>query len=211
MSFKRYVKKVVKNSKERKVYDNVGSTQATNDAIVFDLAQLRNIIPGVQMTNRLGDQIHIEKLHFRGVVHIPDAGAEATVPNCYVRVILFQWFSDPFTDAPDGESIIQSYYSSAGAVTTMTAALSYYNKTNAGKYNILFDKFFTLSTFGPSMKSFSHTCTPAMKTVPYSLTEGAPNYYPNTGNIYMLTISDVDETQFTAPDVDYSLRVVYTD
>lgn len=215
----RYVKKVIDSQNEKKVYDNTQAYTMTNEGFVTPLCKLANIQEGDQLINRLGQNIDLRKIIVQGYVSIPPAGGEEDYPNYQCRVIIFQWLSDPYSDPPLVSDIIQSYYQNApsGPMLTSTTLLSSYNKTNAGKYHVMYDHMFTMSFYGESIRHFYCKLTNFReKRIPYSVYEesggvGTKNYYPNTGDIYILTIQNVPEESYEPIQISFSTRTIFTD
>lgn len=207
----RYVKKVVKGLQEKKVLDHTYITQADNDGEVFDIGHLRFIRPGNTMIERIGDQIDVYKLIVRGQIYYPEEGENPAPPNATVRLIIFQWDQDEFLDFPTPGDII-SFYTQADP-NGVFDVFSPYSKDNSGKFQILYDKMFTLSIFGETVRSFKITLSNfKQKTIPYYLDDtGTPDIHVRSGGIYALLVSDIEGAEFTAPEIWYTARTIFTD
>lgn len=210
MTLKGYVNKIIKQKQDKKVYDSLNTYTFVNAGSVEPLTRLVNITVGNSMTQRVGDSIDLEKVVVDITLTIPPGGSEDDYPNYACRVVMFQWHQDPFLNAPLSQDIIE-LYSGAGP-TTAISFNSAYSKVQAGNYSILYDKMFTMSFYGESIRHDHVVITPPVKTINYSLTHGTtPSFYPTHGMVYILMISNVDQTMFEPAAINVYSRAIYTD
>lgn len=207
----KYVNKVIKSKQEKKIIDEYFANQIPDTGTVNDLGQLRYIRKGDSLIERQGDSIDIVSVSVRGFVRFPKPGQLQPETDYYVRVIIFQWMDYSFTFSPFMSDIISQY--DQAAPTGTISHLSFYNKENSGKYKILKDKVFSINFYsGGILKPFLWRFTNLpIKTIPYNLVDGGPDFYPTTGDIYISFITNINETVNEAPLIEWTSRTVFTD
>lgn len=210
----KYVNKVIKSKEEKKIIDRTFSAFFTNEGVIYDFGQLRYITSGDNSIQRIGNSIDISSINFKGMLEHPAPDTNPEPYNCYSRIIVFQWHEDPFINFPAPKDII-TYYTTAHPPPDAFYVSCYaaYNKENAGKFTILYDKSFVTSFYGPGAHKIKISLSKTIpnKTIQYTLNGTAPDYHPARDGIYMLLISDIEELDYAPAQLTWVSRTVYTD
>jgi len=205
----KYVNKIVHSKQEKKVIDEFFGAEILSTGTIWDLGQFRYIQKGDTLIERLGDSIDISSVSIRGTIVMPEPEASEQEPyGVYIRMVIFQWMDDESLNFPDPEDILSTY--DPALPTGAIFPYSFYNKPNAGKFHILKDKLWTLSFYGDFIKTFKYTFSNMpVKTIPYNLIVGTPDFTPTTGAVFMLLITNsVTENR---PTMNWCSRTVFTD
>jgi len=181
---KKLIKQEIKGVQEVKSFDTgIGSTFDNTGSIT----KLTTIPQGDTDTTRDGDHIKLTKCWCNLAVSVGDA-------TNVVRVIVFRWNQDDSSVAPTVNDITQS-----------VSAYSPIHRDNerAHKFDVIFDKFFSVSNVGPGCASVEWR-KPLKSIIAFQATANT-----GTGHLYMYIISD--SSAVPHPGVNLIWRTYYTD
>lgn len=183
------VAKAISARAEKKYFlDNQTAQSMTYSGAVYDLSEVPQ---GDDDVSRDGDSLYIRSVRVLG--RMANAGGAVN----HIRVIVFQWRDD---STPTASSVLIPGY-----LGTVLAPLSLYTHDQRRKYNVMYDKKFTLDTSGKSTVLFdTGYLFPTTKKI--SFTSGT-----TTGNdkLWLLVVSDTASA--TYPALNYVSRLTFND
>lgn len=172
-------KKVIKTQelKERNV--TISESVDTTGTVISNLTTLSQ---GADKDNRNGSRVFPRAMYANFAI----AGADTTNQ---IRIIFFRWQDD---DTPGVSTILHD-----------SDVNSFYNTDHAGKFNILFDKLYAVTTSG-SQLVLEKFYIKLKQAITWNASDGK-----EMGHIYMLLISD--SSAATHPTVSGHFRLRYVD
>lgn len=180
---KSYVKKVIRNRKEKKFKDSVFNSTVTDTGSIVHLS---SIAQGNTERERSGNRIKSVGWEYRLQTIVNDA-------TNIVRIIIFQ-------DSSSGGA-----FATVAEVLQSAEPLSFYEDTNVpGRFRILSDRTVTLAEAGANQVQFIHRSGKLSTTMTFDGTSTDPFI----NSLYMLLISD---SGVSGPLTDAIIRYWYTD
>lgn len=214
---KKQVKKIVSSEIETKhFYDGVAPFAVSNAGVI---SQLSLVPQGVQVAQRIGDSINLQKL----TLNFDCIASQATLGNWLagdaynnLRMIVFRWY----------ENTVSTFPSVSDVLNTTTAAYTYLSPLNmdrieAGIVHIVHDQTYilentpywngTTTLFASGQSSIHNTMNKQL----YGRKLGKKKIFFNnnattaTNHLYLLCISDSSATPH--PYAQYSFDLNYSD
>lgn len=193
----RLIKKVMQSNAEKKYWDSVDAGSISSLGRVFPIDMSTNITVGDTQLQRIGSQIKLRNFNVKGKI---DFLGNPLWSSSTVRLLVVQNLLPP--------PLILSNIIYNNAFTG-SSINSQYRKETAGQYIILYDKRFTLSLEGPSVKVFNiNVNKKLMKRIQF--TNPASPGVVNKGELYVITISDI-AVGSVPPTYEIETRLTFTD
>ncbi len=193
----------------RKVFvQSKGEKKHADNTFIFSNldtdGEIANLL-GTGLTQGLGSENYIgRRVYFSGlkVSFTMQAGSTAKVAVQFVRLIVGTYSA---SNIPAIGNILDD---------TSTPITSLYEMTTAGKFNILYDKVFTIAGNGDggAGTNIAHTGTfyRSLKNKQVMIS-AASNGFPVNFNLFLFAIGNAVDPTTNSPDITLSTRVYYHD
>lgn len=164
-NIRRIVRQEINSIAEKKYHASTSIGAGISTTV--DLYSLSDVDVGINDNERIGDQITVTSMEFRGYLEVGDT-------NNIVRVILFQWFPDTVPTAVD---IL---------ISSVNGLISPYSHDHRYEFNILFDRTYMMSNDWQHYSKF-HVYIKKFRERKIQYVGGT---YVGNNKIYLAVVSD---------------------
>jgi hypothetical protein len=128
-SLTKMVKNILDSQMEEKWLDTSYSSTVSSTATLVDLT---SISQGNSATTRVGASLQVKSFAFNSIWYLADT-------TNYVRIMVFEWIPSTTADVPSGSELLSD----------SSSPISHVLPYKPSRFNILYDKNFTLDTYHP--------------------------------------------------------------